>query len=95
MLSWLGVILFAVVVLGFCGYEVHWKLSRLNGDLERLAGLGEQLTQLQGDFAATAERASAIHDGTAVNGSAANSTAVNSTAVHATAPSTAVTRTAG
>ncbi|SOD73890.1 hypothetical protein SAMN05892883_3085 [Jatrophihabitans sp. GAS493] len=89
MLSWLGVILFAVVVLGFCGYEVHWKLSRLNSDVERLAVLGRQLNKLQNDFATTADRAAEIQ--ATAHGTGAQSTIVHSTVAH----STAVTPTAG
>lgn len=34
--AWAGAVLFAVVVLGFCAYEIVWKARRLQSDLIRL-----------------------------------------------------------
>ena len=34
--AWAGAVLFAVVVLGFCAYEIVWKARRLQSDLTRL-----------------------------------------------------------
>lgn len=34
--AWAGAVLFAVVVLGFCTYEIVWKARRLQSDLARL-----------------------------------------------------------
>ena len=33
--AWAGAVLFAVVVLGFCAYEIVWKARRLQSDLTR------------------------------------------------------------
>jgi Tfp pilus assembly protein PilN len=44
---WLGVIVLAAVVLGFCLYEVSWKGSRLSRDLARLSEQSTRLDALQ------------------------------------------------
>jgi hypothetical protein len=50
---------FALVVLGFCAYEIFWKAQRLQRDLRRLQGLTEQLTELRGQLAEAQERVAA------------------------------------
>ena len=49
----------ALVVLGFCGYEIFWKAQRLERDLRRLQGLTEQLTELRGQLAEAQQRVAA------------------------------------
>ena len=49
----------ALVVLGFCGYEIFWKAQRLQRDLRRLEGLSEQLTELRGQLAEAQQRVAA------------------------------------
>ena len=39
---WIGAVVLAAVVLGFCAYELTWKSKRLTADLERLAGVSAQ-----------------------------------------------------
>lgn len=56
LLAWLGAVVFALVVLGFCAYEIVWKARRLQSDLERLMALGGALQALQGDVAAAQQR---------------------------------------
>lgn len=53
---WLAALVLAVVVLGFCAYEISWKSHRLRIDLERLQGLDEQLRQLQDEAEAVQDR---------------------------------------
>jgi hypothetical protein len=49
--AWLFAVIFAAVILGFAGYEVSWKLRRLQSDQTRLGHLIQELagtaTQLQ------------------------------------------------
>jgi hypothetical protein len=54
---WIGAVLLAMIVLTFCGYELHWKSVRLRTDLERLTNLSAELTSLQADVVAARERA--------------------------------------
>ena len=58
--AWLFAVLFAIVLLGFAGYELVWKARRLAADRAKLettaAGLAELAAQLQ----ATADRAAAL-----------------------------------
>jgi outer membrane murein-binding lipoprotein Lpp len=57
--AWLGAVVIAVVVLGFCAYELAWKLRRLRRDVAQLQVLNGQLVDLQGGIAAARERISA------------------------------------
>lgn len=45
--TWVGAVVLALVVLGFCAYELAWKLRRLGRDVERLQEVGSRLTDLQ------------------------------------------------
>jgi hypothetical protein len=49
--AWAFAVLFAVIVLGFAGYELRWKTSRLATERARLEKLAAELaavaTQLQ------------------------------------------------
>ncbi|MDT4915465.1 MAG: hypothetical protein QOI15_2355 [Pseudonocardiales bacterium] len=49
----------AVVVLGFCAYEIIWKANRLRRDTLRLQSAAGQLTALRDDLAAAQQRAAA------------------------------------
>lgn len=55
--GWGIAVLVALVVLGFCGYELTWKSARLRRDLRGLQGLRLQLTDIQGQLAQVQERA--------------------------------------
>jgi hypothetical protein len=55
--AWGGAVLVAVVVLGFCAYEIVWKANRLRRDLGKLQAVNGQLVELQGRLAAAQERA--------------------------------------
>lgn len=52
--AWIGAGVLALVILGFCAYEVTWKGKRLAADLQKLnaataqvAGLQKQLADVQ------------------------------------------------
>ena len=56
LFTWIGAVVFAAVILGFCAYELSWKSKRLQGDLGKLSSLSTQLTELQGEVAAAQSR---------------------------------------
>ena len=53
---WIGAVVMAAVVLGFCAYELVWKSKRLAADLGRLAGASARLSELQRELAAARQR---------------------------------------
>jgi hypothetical protein len=55
-IAWSAAAALGVVVLGFCGYEIRWKLARLNSDVARLQKVLDQLSSLESDLAASAAR---------------------------------------
>lgn len=56
LFTWIGAVVFAVVILGFCAYELSWKSKRLHSDLSKLAALSNQLTDLQDEVSAARSR---------------------------------------
>ncbi len=56
LFAWLGAAVIAVVVLGFCAYELFWKMRRLRTDMQTLQGVGIELAQLQNQVAAATQR---------------------------------------
>jgi hypothetical protein len=48
LVAWGAAIVFAVVLLGFCAYELRWKQARLMRDLAVLQADLARLTDLQG-----------------------------------------------
>jgi outer membrane murein-binding lipoprotein Lpp len=56
LFAWIGAVVFAVVILGFCAYELSWKSKRLHSDLSKLAALSNQLTDLQDEVSAAQSR---------------------------------------
>jgi hypothetical protein len=50
IIAWIAALVFAALVLTFCGYEVWWKARRLQTDLARLEALDEQVRRLQADI---------------------------------------------
>lgn len=63
--AWAFAVVFAIVLLGFAGYELAWKARRLAADRAKLdttaAGLAELAAQLQ----AAADRAAAVRSSAA------------------------------
>jgi hypothetical protein len=57
--AWGAAVLVALVVLGFCAYEITWKTARLRRDLRSLQSLADQLAELRGEVAAAQERVAA------------------------------------
>jgi hypothetical protein len=58
--AWLFAVLFALVVLGFAGYELAWKARRLNADRAKLSRTMTELTELTGQLQAMANRAAGL-----------------------------------
>ena len=54
--AWGGAVLVAVVVLGFCSYELVWKTNRLRRDVLRLRGLTESVDALRTELSTTQQR---------------------------------------
>jgi hypothetical protein len=57
IVAWAAAAAVAVVVLGFCAYEIIWKANRLRRDVARLQVATEQLTALRERLAAVQQRA--------------------------------------
>ncbi len=50
MIGWLavaGALIFALIVLGFCAYEVLWRVRRLQRDAAVMADLAPEVAALQ------------------------------------------------
>ncbi len=47
IIAWGAAVLLALVVFGFCAYEIVWKARRLRTDLARLHERAEQLDRLR------------------------------------------------
>lgn len=54
--AWAVAVALALVVLGFAGYEVWWKAGRLQGDVQRMMALRENLATVQQELLATQDR---------------------------------------
>ena len=61
--TWIGVLVFAAVILGFCAYELAWKARRLQADLAAFTELGARAQRLQVEVAATQARAARLNAG--------------------------------
>jgi hypothetical protein len=56
IIAWLAALVLALVVLGFCAYELSWKARRLHRDLAELRSVGATLAQLRDEVDAAAQR---------------------------------------
>jgi hypothetical protein len=54
--AWGFAVLFAVVVLGFAGYEISWKSRRLAAERAKLEQLMAELTRLGAQLQAAADK---------------------------------------
>jgi len=57
--AWCGAALLAVVVLGFCAYEITWKAARLRRDVGRLQARAAELAVLRERLAEAQQRVTA------------------------------------
>jgi len=57
--AWCFAAVLALVVLGFCSYEIFWKAQRLQRDLARLQRMSGQVVELRGQLAEAQQRVSA------------------------------------
>ncbi len=62
MWTWVGAVVLALVILGFCAYEIIWKLRRLGRDVEGLQGLQTRLAALQRQVATAQATAVTIQE---------------------------------
>ena len=58
--AWVFAVLFAAVILGFTGYEVSWKLRRLQKDQARLETLAHELGKTAAQLQSSAARAGTL-----------------------------------
>jgi hypothetical protein len=54
--AWAFAVVFALVVLGFAGYEISWKIRRLATERARLERLTAELTRTGAQLQAAADR---------------------------------------
>ena len=59
IVAWAAAAVIALVVLGFCAYEIIWKANRLRRDVAKLQISADQLTELRDGLAAVQQRAAA------------------------------------
>lgn len=59
VIAWAAAVAVALVVLGFCAYEIIWKTNRLRRDLARLQVAADQLSELRDGLAAAQQRVTA------------------------------------
>jgi len=57
--AWCAAVLIALVVLGFCAYEISWKARRLQRDLRGLQSLAGDEAALRARVAEAQERVAA------------------------------------
>ncbi|MDQ2750461.1 MAG: hypothetical protein M3Y44_13195 [Actinomycetota bacterium] len=56
LIAWIGALVIAAVVLGFCAFEIVWKARRLLRDAGELQADAVALAQLQEHLAAAKQR---------------------------------------
>lgn len=54
--AWLAGLVIALVVLGYCTYEVVWKIRRLRRNARQLRDVAKRLALLQGHLAVAQQR---------------------------------------
>jgi hypothetical protein len=54
--AWAFAVVFALVVLGFAGYEISWKTRRLAAERARLEQLTAELVRIGAQLQAAADR---------------------------------------
>ena len=59
IVAWATAAAVAVLVLGFCAYEIVWKANRLRRDVAQLQEVADQLTVLRDELATAQQRAAA------------------------------------
>jgi hypothetical protein len=63
ILGWVGAVLVALAILGFCAYELSWKLRRLRVDVTKLQGTVQELTLVQVQLATLQLRGDGLRQG--------------------------------
>jgi outer membrane murein-binding lipoprotein Lpp len=58
--TWIGAGVLALLVLGFCAYELSWKIRRLRREGARMQALAARAQTLQGEVAALQQRAAQL-----------------------------------
>jgi len=56
VLVWIGAVVVALLVLGYCAYEITGKSRRLHREMVRLQTVSERVHRLQADVSAVRQR---------------------------------------
>jgi outer membrane murein-binding lipoprotein Lpp len=59
VVAWSAAGAIAVLLLGFCAYEITWKANRLRRDTGKLQAASDQLAALRSQLAEAQQRAAA------------------------------------
>jgi hypothetical protein len=59
-IAWGAAVVLGVVVLGFCAYEIKWKISRLGADAARLRKIVDELSKIEAELVTAADRLRAV-----------------------------------
>jgi hypothetical protein len=59
-IAWGAAVVLGVVLLGFCAYEIKWKISRLSADAARLRTIVDELGKVEAELLASADRLRAV-----------------------------------
>ncbi len=54
--AWIAAAVIAIVLLGFCAYEIGWKAKRLQADIADLLTLSTQVDQLRAGLVTVQQR---------------------------------------
>jgi hypothetical protein len=57
--AWIAALVIALVVLGFCAFEILWKARRLRADIAGLQSVSAQLDELTHELDTTQQRLAA------------------------------------
>jgi hypothetical protein len=63
VVAWIAAFVLAVVVLGSCAYELHWKTRRLHTELRRVQESTDELTRIQARAAVLAQDVARLRAG--------------------------------
>ncbi|MDT4891421.1 MAG: hypothetical protein QOE97_456 [Pseudonocardiales bacterium] len=60
LIAWGGALAVALVVLGFCAYEIVWKANRLRADLARLQAVQGELQRVGAELSTATQRLASV-----------------------------------
>jgi hypothetical protein len=63
VIAWIAAAVLALLVLGYCAFELTWRARRLRGDLDRLAELAARAAGMRDQLADAQRRLAAARQG--------------------------------